>query len=333
MILLIRNEVFKLLSKKKLRLIGIVLLIFVALFAYGESYSYNRTIDRFETSMGQSDFDWTSLAKQQMSDLNRRLNSPYVNEGEKDYIEIEIEQLAYFIANDINPVTPSAARFSVTFVEQGIMMFIPLLIVILSADIVSGEIATRTIKVLLTRAVPRWKILLSKLMANYIMTTLLILVIALVAVAVSGLFFRSWGFDEPVATGFKLVDGQLNTEGVIAVSRATYMILIYSLAWFVSIVMASITTMVSVVVKNTSSAIGMVMAALIGGQFLQFFLSEWVIVKYFFVSNLNLTKYLTGTFQQIEGLSLGFSVFILLVWAIVSILISFIVFCQRDVLV
>ena len=75
------------------------------------------------------------------------------------------------------------------------------------------------------------------------------------------------------------------------------------------------------------------MASLIGGQFLQFFLSEWKLVKYFFVTNLDLTRYLTGSYQPIEGMSLNFSILTLSAWAVLSLIISFVVFNRKDVIV
>ena len=91
--------------------------------------------------------------------------------------------------------------------------------------------------------------------------------------------------------------------------------------------------MISVLVNNTGSAIGILMATLIGGQFLQFFLSEWTLVKYFFVTNLNLTRYLTGSYRPIDGMNLSFSVVVLGVWAVVALVVSFLVFDRKDVLV
>lgn len=244
-----------------------------------------------------------------------------------------MQQLNYFIENDINPITPTASKFNVQFVEQGITLFIPLLVVILAADLVSSEFSKKTIKILLTRAVPRWKILFSKFLALLIMTTLLVFIIAVSSTLVSYLFFQQWGFSEPIVTGFRLVGDQLNSDSTILISRFQYTLLIYSLLWFVSIIMASITLMISVLVDNSSSAIGILMAALIGGQFLQFFLSEWTVVKYFFVTNLDLTRYLTGSYQPIEGMSLNFSILILSAWAAVALIISFMVFNRKDVIV
>jgi len=110
-----------------------------------------------------------------------------------------------------------------------------------------------------------------------------------------------------VATGFRLVDGQLNADSVILVTRFEYTLLIYSLTWYVSIVIASLTLFISIIVDNTATAIGVLMAALIGGQFLQFFLSDWPIVKFFFVTNLDLTRYLTGSYQPINFFSISIS--------------------------
>lgn len=333
MISLIQNELIKLLLKKKMILILLLLFIFISLFSYGEKYTYDKNIERLENLSGDMNYDWKNLANQRLNDLERRLNSSYIPDEGIASIEIEIEQLNYFIENDINPITPSAAKFSVEFVEQGILMFIPLLIVILAADLVSGEFSSKTIKVLLTRAVPRWKILLSKFIALIMMTTILVFLIGILSTTISFLFFNRWGFNEPVATGFSLIQGRLNSDYVVLVTRFQYLILIYSLAWFVSIVLASITLLISVLVNNSASAIGILMAALISGQFLQFFLSDWTLVKYFFVTNLNLTHYLTGSYQIIEGMSLEFSIIVLSLWAFLSLFISFQVFNRKDVLV
>lgn len=333
MILLIQNEISKLILKKKMILITILLLIFISLLSYGQKYTYDKNIARFEFLSEDAEYGWKSLANQRLKDLDRRLNSPYIPQNGIASIEREIEQLNYFIENDINPITPTAAKFSVGFIEQGIILFIPLLIVILAADLVSSEFSTKTIKILLTRAVPRWKILLSKYIALIMMTTIVVLLIAVLSTLISFAFFGLWGFAEPVITGFKLIKGNLDSSSVVLITSFQYIILIYSLAWFVSIVVASITFLISILVDNSASAIGILMGSLIGGQFLQFFLSDWTIVKYFFVTNLDLTRYLTGSYQPIEGMSIEFSIVTLSLWAILSLIISFWVFNRKDVLV
>ena len=334
MLKLIENEVIKIVFKKKLILISGILLILIMLFAYGENYTYKNTINRFSKATGQTqNYDWKLLVKQQISDLKIRLNSPYIQESNKNSVNIQIEQLEYYINNNINPITPGAAKFTVKFMQQAVFMFLPLLIIILAGDSVSGEFSTRTIKVLLTRSVPRWKVLLSKYIALLILSTIVILETALISLIVSGIMFQHIGWNEPVATGFKVIAGKLDATNVVRVFEWQYIILIYSLGWFVANTIATISFMVSVLVRNTSTSIGIMMATLIGGSFLQFFLSDWPLVKYFFVININLPQYLTGSFQPINGMSLVFSSLVLGAWSIVAIIISFLVFNKQDVLV
>ena len=331
--LLVQNEVIKLVLKRKMRLIGVLLLVFIGLMSYGQKYAYDKNVARIESLSEGASYDWKSLTSQRLSDLERRLESPNIPEDVKSTLAVEIQQLTYFVDNDVNPITPSAAKFTVGFIEQGIMLFIPLLIGILAADLVSGEFSAKTIKVLLTRAVPRWKILLSKYISLIMMTTIVMFIIGGLSTLISYAFFHEWGFSEPIATGFSLVEGALNTDSVILVTRFYYTLLVYSLGWFVSLIIATITFLISVLVRSSASAISLLMAFLIGGQFLQFFLSDWLAVKYFFVTNLDLTRYLTGSYQPIEGMSLGFSIMILTIWAIGSLGLSFLIFSKKDILV
>ncbi|MCC5889998.1 MAG: ABC transporter permease [Alkalibacterium sp.] len=333
MIALIRNEIQKILLKKKMLLILFLLLIFVTLFSYGQNYAYERTIEQFEAETSETAFDWRVPAGQRLDDLERRRSNESIPDEVRASFDREIQQLNYFIDNDINPITPTAFKFNAEFAEQGIVLFIPLLVVILAADLVSGEFSKKTIKILLTRAVPRWKILLSKYLALLMMTTILIFIVAVLSTLVSFLFFRELGASEPVVTGFSVFEGQLVSDSTVLVSRLQYSVLIYSLVWFVSIIIASITLLISVTVDSSSSAIGILMASLIGGQFLQFFLAEWELVQYFFVTNLDLTRYLTGSYQPVEGMSLTFSILTLAVWGGLSLIFSFIIFNRKDVLV
>ena len=334
MLKLIQNEVSKILSKKKLFLISGILIILIVLFAYGENYQYKNSLQRYsKTTIETGSDNWKPIIKQQISDFKNRLNSESTPAFMKNNIKIEIEQYQYYLDNDINPLTPSAAKYSVTFMEHAIYMFLPLLIIILAGDSVSGEFSTKTIKILLTRAIPRWKVLLSKYLSLLILFSIVILETLILSILISGFMFNSWGFSEPVATGFKSIGGKLDASNVVKLLQWQYLILVYSLGWFVACTIGTISFMVSVLVRNTATSIGVMMASLIGGGFLQLFLNDWPAVKYFFVINLNLPQYLTGSYQPISGMSLVFSTLVLLVWAVGALIVSFWVFTKQDVLV
>ena len=338
MLKLIENEVTKILLKKKLLLISGILLVLISLFAYGENYKYNNTINRFTKSNAQTqNYDWKSLVNQQISDLTDRINRSDNMDSNKNLSKnstsIEIERLQYYLDNDINPITPNAAKFTINFMNQAIFLFLPLLVIILAGDIVSGEFSSKTIKFLLTRAVPRWKILLSKYIAILIMTTVMIIETVVICILVSTIIFHAGGWFEPVATGFKVVSEKLDASNVIKIYQWQNTILVYSLGWFSMIAVASISFMVSVLVRSTSTSIGVMMASLITGSFLQFFLSDWPLIKYYFAINLNLSKYLKGSYEIIPGMSYNFSILVLCAWICLALIVSFSVFTKKDVLV
>lgn len=334
LLVLIKNEVNKILSRRKMLLITVIMLILVSLFSYGQNYQYKNTMNKYlKTNTAAENVDWQVLQKQQIEDLKSRLNRPDTPEASKASINIKIQQNQYYLDNNINPITPSAAKFTVKLMEQSIFVLLPLLIIILSGDSVCGEFSTKTIKILLTRATPRWKVLLSKYLALLVLFSIVILEMAVLSILISGILFKNWGFYEPVVTGFNSNSGTLDVSNVIKVTQLQYLILVYSLGWFVSVIVGTISFMVSVLVRNTATSIGIMMAALVGGGFLQLFLADWPIIKYFFVTNLNLPQYLTGSYKPISGMSLMFSTIVLLFWGIGALITSFIVFTKQDILV
>lgn len=318
--------------KKRLWVIVGILIILIGLFAYGENYTRERTQNQIAQRLGIEDTeDWREITNQQLRDLERRLDNPLIPEEGRASIRVRAEQLRYYLSEDINPTTFSAAQFMSNFMEQSIFLFLPLLIILLGSDIVSKEATSGTIKLLMTRPVPRWKILLSKLLALTILEMIVILLMAAIALGISYITFGYGGFKEPVITGFRIIDGELDVSNVQTVSRGTYIFMTYALGYIVAFSIGKMALMVSVLVKSTAASIGIMMSSLIGGTFLSFFISDWEITRYLFNVNLNLTDFLSGDLQPVEGLSLGFSISVLLVWAFASMIVAFGVFHHKDI--
>jgi len=307
--------------------------VLIALFAYGEQYTISRTQERVAAQMGEeSAANWQNLIQQQLADLERRLENPYIPEEGKASLRVRSEQLQFYLNNEINPLNASAARFMSDFMEQSVFLFLPLLIILLAADMVSGEVTAGTIKLILTRPVPRWKILLSKLAALAILEMLVVLLMALIAGLISMAVFQYAGFNEPVITGFRLVGDRLDTGFIRTIPRWHYLFMVYAIGYFVAFVIGCLSLMVSVLVRSTSASIGIMMSTLIGGSFLSFFIADWEITRYLFTVNLNLIAYISGSFQSIEGLSMLFSTLVLLAWAAGALTVAFLVFTQKDIL-
>lgn len=330
---LVKNEVIKVVYKKRLHVISGILIVLISLFAYGENYTLSRTQDQVAEQFGlENANDWRRLSEQQLADLERRLENPYIPDEGRASINVRAEQLRFYLDNDVSPINSSAARFMGRFLEQSIFLFIPLLIIILASDMVSGEVNNGTIKMLLTRSVPRWKILMSKFLALAILEMMVLIIIALIAWITSMVIFRYGGFNEPVITGFNIMGNMLDTSNVITIPQWQYLGMVYALGYLIAFVIGSIALMVSVLVKSTAASIGIMMSLLIGGSFLGFFIADWKITRYLFTVNLNLIGYISGSFQRIDGLNMVFSAMVLLGWSVAAIVTSFVVFTQKDVL-
>ena len=328
---LIENEVIKMILKKRLMFVLAILVVLISVFAYGQSQTLARTKAQLSQRMGVTvTDDWRKLADQQLIDMKNRLDSPYMDEKSKSSSRVRMEQLQYNLDQNINPLEQSAAKFTTKFMEQAIFLFLPLLVIMLAADMVSGESSSGTIKLLLVRNVPRWKILLSKYLTLIILEVMVVFFAFVLSAIISGFFFGFGGWLAPVATGFKVLAGKLDSSSVLNVPQWQYSLMVYSLAFYVAVVVGSISFMISILVKSTATII---MSTLVAGNFISFFLSDWKITRYMFMVHLRLTDYLSGSFQPIEGMNMLFSITVLLGWVIASIIISFVYFTKQDILV
>jgi len=326
MIGLIYNEMLKMIRKKRIWVIGLILIVLIPIFTYAQYNTAQNAIKQLGTS------DWRTVLQQQIIDQQNRLASTRIPEEWKEWTKINIQQMQYYLEHDINPTAPGAPTFMRKFIEQSIGLFLPLLVVILASDIVSSEHASGTIKLLLTRPVPRWKILLSKYLALLFSISLMILMTGIACYLISGIVFGYEGWGLPVITGFEERNGQLVTEHAHLIPQWKYIFMGFGLSWFSCLAVGTISFMVSVLVRSTAASMGVMLAAVISGGLLLQLAPSWNALKYLAFIHLQLTDYLAGQPIMIEGMSLPFSLAVLSVWSILSLLTAFIVFTRRDIL-
>lgn len=274
--------------------------------------------------------DWRVSLQQQIVDTQNRLNNSRLPEEWREWLKVRVEQQQYYLDHDINPNAPGAPTFTRAFIEQGITLFVPLLVMIVAIDIVSGERSDGTIKMLLTRPIRRWKVLLSKYVTMVLFVSLILLVVGIISYLLSGLVFGYSGWTLPVLTGFVIENDSLNTNFVHLVPQWMYILMAYGLAWFVAVVIGTISFMISVLIRNTPAGMGVMLAGLIAGGILSNFATSWEGAKYIFSVNLSLTDYLSGQLPALKGLSMSFSLLNLTAWAILSLIVSFFVFTKQD---
>lgn len=319
---LIENETLKIWKKKRFYVVVLILLVLIPIFTYAQ----------LKISETGRDKDWRNQLLQQITDYQNMLASDRIPEEWKTYRKVIVQQLQYYLDNDVNPSSPSGVTFTREFLANSVTLFIPLLVLAVAGDLVSGERTAGTIKMLLTRPVRRWKILLAKLAALTLYVSLILVTAAALGYGISGLFFGYGGWDAPVFTGFAVNGAELGTEFVRAVPQWLFLLMQGGLIWYSAMTVALLAVMVSVLVRSTAASIVTMMAAIIAGTILTAMASSWNSAKYLFAINLELTGYLEGTPPPIAGMTLPFSLVVLTVWSAVSLIVSFVVFTKQDIM-
>ncbi|TJY44277.1 ABC transporter permease [Cohnella pontilimi] len=322
---LVQNETIKVWKKRRFAVVLLILLILIPVFVYAQMKIAQNSAQKFKG-------DWRAELQTQITDNTRALGSDRIPEEWKKWRRALVQQLQYYLDHDINPRTPNAVTFTRGFMDNAVTLFIPLMVLAIASDLVSSERSSGTVKMLLTRPVRRWRILLSKLVTLTLYVSLIIVATVLLCYLISGLVFGYRGWGEPVFIGFQVSGADVNTSGVHAVPQVIYVLMQAGLAWFASMVVAILALMVSVLVRSTAASFVTMMAAIIAGAILTNMASSWHSAKYLFNVNLELTSYLQGTPPPIEGMTLGFSLAVLAVWAAAGLVVSFGVFTKQDIL-
>lgn len=322
---LITNEWLKLVRKRRLLVVAFIIALLISMFTYAQLKEAEQIRERLGTT------DWRTTLQQQIIDIQNRLSGSRISDEWREELQVRVQQYQYYLDNNINPTEPGAPTFVREFINNSIQLFLPLMIIIVASDLVSSEYTSGTVKLLLTRPVKRWKILLSKYITLLLSVSWIVLIFAILTYLISGVVFGFSGWSAPVLTGFGVIGNELDTSNVHLVPQWKYIFMQLGLTWFVSLIVGTISFMFSVLIKSTAAGMGIMIALLISGTILSNMVSSWESAKYLFMVNLELTDYLKGDSPPIDGMSLPFSMTVLLIWGIAALIIAFAHFTRKDV--
>src|SRR5258706_2882601 len=320
---LVENEVLKLLKRRRFRVVLLILVALVGLIVFAQVKGRERFL---------SGKDWRIQVQERVAGMQNALRSGRMPKTAERWTRFEMARLQYYVDRNVDPYAITGPLFVRTFANASSYLLLPLLALVFGSDIVSSEFSQGTIKLLLTGPVSGAAVLSSRLVALTLAITLMVLTGGVVAYLFGGAAFGFRGWGAPILTGFRLSGEAVDIGTVRSTALWKETILVFGLAWFAAQSFGALALLTSVILRSTAAAMGTMFAALIAGSILPRVAPSWEAQKYLFVTNLPLPDYYSGSPPPIPGITLGFSVAVLSVWAAAGLLAAFAIFVRRDVL-
>ena len=246
---------------------------------------------------------------------------------ELERTEAENKEIIYRFENNIKDYSSNSNNGIIENFYNEYFLMILIIIIIVSGSIVSEEFSKGTIKLLLVKPYSRTKILLSKYITSLLMIVFAIVFILLAQLIIGGIFF---GYD--TLTIPKIVYN-FSTNMVMEMNIFKYFlyttiavlpqfILLTTLAFSLS------TLFLSTSLANTLTIIGSLAGDVINAIAVSY---EINILKLFVTLNWDFTPYLFGGKSPYLGITLSHSIIVCIVYWLIMIVTTFIVFKRRNI--
>lgn len=206
-------------------------------------------------------------------------------------------------------------------------IFLIVVVVMIAGTIVSEEFNKGTIKLLLVKPYTRNKILLSKAITTFIMIIFIIVITLIMQILIGGIIFGFDSLSEPVvAYNFNtntMEEMNIFTNlGVQTLTQLPMIVLLATLAFAISTIFTNSTLAITI------SLLGFMSSSIINqlaiGYDLQF-------MKYFVTMNWDLSMYLHGALPYMEGMNMAMSIIICVVYFLMMMIPTFMVFKKRNI--
>lgn len=234
------------------------------------------------------------------SDIYYMENNKFDKEEDDEIIErIALERYAidnnikYNIllnSQNINAILPQDARILLMKVFDNFEILIIFLIIYLSCTIIIEEFQSGTIRNVLIKPYSRIKILFSKILTNFLIITVSVIVLVVLQYLIGGLLF---GFD---SYSLEAVRYNSYNKDIVTIDLIQYMLTITVSKLFMYITFSSFSLLLGIIVNN----IALNILISIGLYFLSTF--ESLINKftqYLFIFNWNISNFLFGNINML----------------------------------
>jgi ABC-2 type transport system permease protein len=322
---LVHNETLKLVRRGRPQLVLTILALFLGITVWAQ----HRQLEN--ARMEANGADWRVQVESRIESLERGAQQRRVFVAFTRWQRFEAARLRYHLERGIDPNTITGPLFARGFAVAAASLLLPLLVTVLAADLVTGEVRAGTIKLLLTRPVARWRVLASKVVVAALFASLLVALAGLLAWLIGGVAFGWRGWGAPVLTGFRTTLNGADTTGVRASPLWIDALAAYGLAWLGAMAVTVLAITFSVLFRSSVGAMGTLMAILVAGTLLGQMASDWQPARWLFPTNLALTQLYSGSPPPVDGMTVGNAAAVLVGWSVAALAVAFAVFERRDV--
>ncbi|GGB69110.1 ABC transporter permease [Fictibacillus barbaricus] len=208
------------------------------------------------------------------------------------------------------PITGWKAADSLFSLTQLAIIFC----IVIAGDTVTSEFSSGTIKMLLTQSQTRGRVLFSKYISSIIFTLFMLVTCLVVSVLVNGVLYGFGGMNTPSPHG-----------GVFHVLMMKYVTVLISAVMYVTVAFLISSLSRSNVLSTLLSILFFMLGPSLTATLKGF---EWS--KYILFANTDLMQYIVGK-PMFQGMTLGLSITVLIVYFIGMNVLTWSVFSKRDV--
>jgi len=296
--------------------------------------------------------DWRVTLKREVKSLEEQANNSQIGTQEKERINTDLMLKKELLAKDIEPEYNSYDVTATKYIRDLFSIlgaiFLVVGVIIFSSDMVSGEYTPATMKFLLTQPVSRGKVLLSKFIALVLSATIIIVLIELISFLIMGMIFSFGNMEYPIAVGTRFVYDnsvpiEMGRKAMTVVEGSTmiipmwkYLIQMFLLQVLFIVASASFAFLLSTVVKSSMVSIAISVVTIIVFTIFQNIPYVRDYAHFIFTTFGDASTILSGNMAlsfNNPSVTTVFAVGVMVVWSVVSYLISHMVFIKRDILI
>lgn len=276
-----------------------------------------------------------SMYQMSKSDIRNYENSNQTGLSEKEqyqnkqqyYKNIERAAICQYDIENGTRTGDTTAKSVLLNVFSEFEIFIIIMAVMIAGTIVSEEFNKGTVKLLLIKPYKRKTILTAKFITSLIMLIVIILSVMLMQFVVGG---SIQGFD---SFGESTVVYDHTTNQLQEMSTIQYLAMQTLGKLPIYVLLVTLAFSLSTIFANSALAIAITLLGSMGSSlvnaFAQAFNLWWI--KFFVTPNWDLTQYFFGGLPEFQGLTMGFSIAIILIYMIIMLVPTYLVFKKKNI--